>query len=90
MPPPPLTDPAYRAFVAHIVALRRRLGVTQVQLAERLGKPQSYVSKSERYERRLDPAEWRAWVLAIGADPAAEFAAVSAALADVSGEFSGE
>jgi len=75
-----LTDPIYRAFVVHLVELRVGRGVTQVQLADRLGRHQSYVSKSERYERRLDPAEWRAWVLALGADPAAEFAAVNAAV----------
>jgi transcriptional regulator with XRE-family HTH domain len=78
--PSSLTDPAYRAFVAHLVDLRRRAGLTQRQLAARLDRQQSYVAKSERCERRLDPAEFRAFVLAIGADPAAEFAAVSVAL----------
>jgi transcriptional regulator with XRE-family HTH domain len=94
MPKTNLTEPAYRAFVMHLVALRARAGLGQVELARRLGKPQSYVSKTERFERRLDPAEFRAWVLAMGADPAAEFAAVSATLGPpkrpVSGEFSGE
>lgn len=78
--PSTLTDPSYRAFVHHLVALRRAGGVSQDQLAARLGKPQSYVSKCERFERRLDPAEFRAFVLALGGDPAAAFAAVSAAL----------
>ena len=52
----------------------------QWQLAAALRKPQSYVSKTERYERRLDPAEFRAWVVAMGADPVAEFGAVSGGL----------
>lgn len=77
-----LTDPAYRAFVLHLVAERARLGLSQGQLAARLGKHQSYVSKTERFERRLDPAEFRAFALAIGLDPGEAFAAVSAALGE--------
>ncbi|MBP9222608.1 MAG: helix-turn-helix transcriptional regulator [Verrucomicrobiales bacterium] len=34
--------------------IRIDAGLTQVQLAEKLGKPQSYVSKAEMGERRLD------------------------------------
>jgi transcriptional regulator with XRE-family HTH domain len=35
-------------------------GVTQIELAERLGQSQAYVSKSERGERRIDIIElWR-------------------------------
>ncbi len=37
--------------------IRRERGVTQVQLAERLGWPQSMVSKYERGERQLYFAE---------------------------------
>ena len=32
--------------------------MTQVQIAERLGRPQSYISKYERGERRLDFSEF--------------------------------
>ena len=32
-------------------------GLTQAQVAEKLGKPQSYVSKVESGERRIDPIE---------------------------------
>lgn len=76
-----LRDPVYGAFVQHLVGLRAARGVSQRELARRLGRPQSYVSKSERLERRLDPAEFRAIVLALGGDPAAEYAIVAAALA---------
>ncbi len=38
-------------------SLRRESGLTQVQLADRLGRPQSYVSKYETGERRLDILE---------------------------------
>ena len=78
--PSTLTDPAYGAFVTRLVQLRQAAGLTQRDLAARLGKHQSYVAKSERLERRLDPAEFRAFALALGADPVAEFATVSAAL----------
>ena len=33
-------------------------GLTQIQIAEKLGKPQSYISKYERGERRLDFCEF--------------------------------
>ena len=36
---------------------RARAGLTQVQVAGRLGRPQSYVSKYESGERRLDLVE---------------------------------
>jgi transcriptional regulator with XRE-family HTH domain len=48
--------------------------MNQIELAERLGRPQSYVSKVERLERRLDIGEWRAMAIAIGLDPAEAFA----------------
>jgi transcriptional regulator with XRE-family HTH domain len=40
-----------------LVELREAAGVTQVELAKRLRRPQSYVSKYERGERRLDVLE---------------------------------
>ncbi len=39
--------------------------MTQVELALRLGKPQSYVSKVEILERRLDVIELCDWLNAI-------------------------
>lgn len=33
--------------------LRKRAGLTQTELAERINKPQSFVSKTENAERRL-------------------------------------
>lgn len=40
--------------------------MTQVQLAGRLGQTQSFVSKCERGERRLDLVEGRAFCVAMG------------------------
>lgn len=39
--------------------LRHEAGLTQVQVAERLGVPQSFVSKYESGQRRLDVIELR-------------------------------
>ena len=53
-------SPAYKRLVEVLVAARNEAGLTQVQLAQRLGKPQSYVSKVERAERRIDVIEFAA------------------------------
>ena len=50
-------------------AMRQQAGLTQDELAARLKKPQSYVTKSERGERRLDLIEWLAFCGACGNDP---------------------
>jgi transcriptional regulator with XRE-family HTH domain len=60
-------------MVEHLTATRKRLGITQVELSVRLARPQSYVSKIERLERRVDVAEWRKIALALGQNPAAMF-----------------
>lgn len=46
--------------------LREQAGLRQADLASRLGKPQSYVSKFESGERRLDFLEVRDVCRAIG------------------------
>jgi transcriptional regulator with XRE-family HTH domain len=50
-------------------AARERARLTQTDLAARLGRPQSFVAKYERGERRLDVVEFIVVVRAIGADP---------------------
>jgi len=45
-------------LLAHVLRdLRAQAGLTQTDVASRLGKPQSYVSKYEGGERRLDLIE---------------------------------
>jgi transcriptional regulator with XRE-family HTH domain len=41
-----------------LVAAREKAGMTQQQLADRLGKPQSFISKYEGGERRIDVIEF--------------------------------
>lgn len=64
-------DPRYAALRVLLTAERERLGLTQVEVAGRLGKPQSYVSKYERGERRLDVVEYLDVTRALGIDPVA-------------------
>ena len=48
----------YRRFRALLIQARKAEGLTQVALAARLERPQSFVSKVERGERRLDVIEF--------------------------------
>lgn len=47
----------YKLFIERLRNVRLEAGLTQVQAAQKLRKPQSYVSKIERGERRLDVVE---------------------------------
>lgn len=47
----------YKAIIKKLIDVRLRSGIRQVQVAAKLRKPQSYVSKIERGERRLDVVE---------------------------------
>jgi transcriptional regulator with XRE-family HTH domain len=51
----------YLVFLRSLREARERAGMTQAQLADRLGQTQSWVSKCERGERRLDIVEVRAF-----------------------------
>lgn len=53
-----LRSPEYQKFISRLIDARQKLGFTQAELAKRLGKPQSFVSKYERLERRLDVVEY--------------------------------
>ena len=44
----------HKKFRELLRQIRVEAGLTQVELAEKLGKPQSYVSKVEQGERRMD------------------------------------
>ena len=61
----------YQQLCALLRQLRREAGLTQVQVAERLQMPQSFVSKYESGERRLDVVELRHVAAAIGTTLAA-------------------
>lgn len=50
-------SPRYRQFLKRLRAARDEAELTQVQVAKALDRPQSYVSKSESGERRIDVVE---------------------------------
>ncbi len=58
----------YDVFLALLREERKRAALTQEQLAERIGQDQSFVSKCERGERRLDFVEVMAFCDAMGVD----------------------
>ena len=51
-----------------IIEARKASGLTQVEIAQALDKPQSYISKVELGERRLDFAEFVDLANIIGID----------------------
>lgn len=51
-----------------LIEARNAAGFTQAELATRLSRPQSFVSKFERGERRLDVIEFLEVTEAIGLD----------------------
>lgn len=52
-----------------LISARKVLGVTQIELASLLSKPQSFVSKYETAERRLDVGEFIQIAKALGIKP---------------------
>lgn len=61
--------PEYERFRVELVDARKKARVTQVALAARLRQPQSFVSKYERGERRLDVVEFLQVARALRIDP---------------------
>jgi len=53
----PTRTPRYREFLERLRRARREARLSQVQVAELLRRPQSYVSKCESGERRVDVVE---------------------------------
>jgi len=58
--------PAYREFLKRLRAARAKSGLKQEDVARRLRKPQSYVSKCESGERRVDVIELSAFAAIYG------------------------
>jgi transcriptional regulator with XRE-family HTH domain len=61
-----IVSPDYRRFLALLRTARKDAGLTQAELAGRLGETQTFVSKCERGERRLDFIETRKILTALG------------------------
>lgn len=63
-----LRSPAHVRLLELLLAAREKAGLTQQQLADRLGKPQSFISKYEGGERRIDVIEFIAIADALDMD----------------------
>lgn len=59
----------YRLFREILVEARKKQDLSQAALAEKLGRLQTFVSKYERGERRLDVTEFLEVAAALGLDP---------------------
>lgn len=66
-----LRSKEHRAFIAAIREARQQAGMTQQNLADRLKRPQSFVSMYESGERRVDVVEFVQIAEALRADPCA-------------------
>jgi transcriptional regulator with XRE-family HTH domain len=64
-----LYERSYAAFTGLLKEERKKAGLTQAKLAKKLRRPQSYVSKYERGDRRLDVIEFLEVARAIDFDP---------------------
>ena len=56
----------YTVFLKVLRTTRERAGLTQTQLARKIGATQTFVSKCERGERRVDVVELRTFCQAFG------------------------
>jgi transcriptional regulator with XRE-family HTH domain len=62
-------SPQHQKLRELLIAARKKAKLTQAEVAERLGRPQSFVAKYEGGERRLDVIELIEVAQALGADP---------------------
>ena len=60
----------HKALVNLIVAKREAAGLTQAQLADKLGEYQSFVARLESGQRRIDVIEFLNLANVLGFDPA--------------------
>ena len=67
--PGSLGSSRYNRLIELMIAARQDAQLTQQQVADRLHKPQSYVAKVERGERRLDLVEFLDLAKAVRIDP---------------------
>lgn len=71
---------ANKAVVDAVRSARLAAGLTQAELAGRIGRDQSHISLIEGSQRRLDLVEFHEIAMALGRDPAELFAEISETL----------
>ena len=73
---------AYKVILFHLIQERKQAGITQQELANRLNRPQPFISQIENGVRRIDVLEFYAIAKAIGTDPAWLFNQIAKELPD--------
>lgn len=73
---------SHQYLVNTLVEARKKAGLTQTELAERLGKDQTFISLVERSQRRVDVLEFYAFAKALRVDPVDLFSALVRKLPD--------
>jgi transcriptional regulator with XRE-family HTH domain len=67
--PKSLHSPRYRRVVALLRSMRKRAGLSQKELADRLKRPRTFVTKCEHGDRRIDVIELIEYCRACGEEP---------------------
>ncbi|WP_342634017.1 helix-turn-helix transcriptional regulator [Mesorhizobium waimense] len=67
--PKSLRSSRQRQMLKQLIAARKNKGLTQLQVAQALGRPQSFVAKYEGGERRLDVIEFLELAEILEVDP---------------------
>jgi transcriptional regulator with XRE-family HTH domain len=62
-------DQLYAAIIEGLIRHRKRIGMTQWDLARKIGTDQSQISKFERRERRMDIADYARICESLSLDP---------------------
>ncbi len=73
----------HQKLIALLTSARTKAGMTQQQLADRLGKPQSFVAKYEGGERRIDVVELVVIAKVLNLDPARAVKEVAATYGEI-------
>lgn len=66
--PKSLNSPRHELVKSALIEQRKAAGMTQTEVAEKLGRPQSYIAKVEGGERRIDIVELIDLAQVIGLD----------------------
>lgn len=82
---PGFRDDRYRRLVSRLLERRKALGITQQELADRIGLHKQFVSRVELGERRLDAIEFADFAAALGLSGADLLAEVWEPLTDTEG-----
>ncbi len=73
---------AYASFLKVLIAARKRAGLSQEEVAKRIGRKQTFISVIERGDRRLDLIEFCVLARAMHLEPTALLAEIVAELPD--------